>query len=392
MTQSPCQRLWEVGPYRDGAFGAKDAASFERHVRGCPHCREQLHRDECLSALVAELPGGGPGEIELRRTRARVLRTVAMGPAPRTVPPGARMAVGFSVLALACAGALWMTGPKPGPSGGSSAAGDLLPVDPSSRPDETSPLLETWAGSVEARTESRWSRAREPGTERVTLEDGVIRVHVRHLGAGERFLVALPDGELEVRGTTFEVAVQHATTMHVHVDEGVVELRLQGHDVVRLAADANWSRGSSSVASTGLLAGGASSRPAAPAPTSSAEGAPSSTYAMAIQLLREGRNDEAARAFHDVLTSAPAGPQAEDASFLQAVALARAGQPDAAAAAAEKHLVLFPSSFHRRDAAMLIARAEVRHGRCAQARALLADSTAAGDKEALSTLSPCASR
>jgi hypothetical protein len=390
MTRYDCQRLWEVGPYRDGAFGAKDAASFERHVRGCPQCREQLRLDERLSALVAELPGAGPGDIELRRTRARVLRTVAMGPAPRTVSPSGRMAVAFPVLALACACAVWWMGPRPGPAGGSSATDEVRLVDLSSRPDEASPPPETWTGSVEARTESRWSRAREAGIERVTLEDGVVRVHVRHLGRGERFLVALPDGELEVRGTTFEVAVQNGTTMHVRVDEGVVELRLRGHDGVRLAADENWSRGFLSSASTDPT-GAASNPPAAPTATSSG-GPPSSTYAMAIQLMREERNEEAARAFHDVLTSAPTSSQAEDASFLQAVALARAGQTDAAADAAERHLARFPSSFHRRDAAMLVARADVRHGRCAQARAVLAESLAAGDREALSTLGTCAAR
>jgi TolA-binding protein len=86
-------------------------------------------------------------------------------------------------------------------------------------------------------------------------------------------------------------------------------------------------------------------------------------YNAAMDLLRGGRNDEAAAAFHAFVLSQPGAPQTEDASFLEAVALARAGRSDAAGLAAEHHLASYPGSFHRKEAATLIARAAAQRGR-----------------------------
>ena len=110
-------------------------------------------------------------------------------------------------------------------------------------------------------------------------------------------------------------------------------------------------------------------RPVAP-PAAADEGA--TAYADALALLRAGRGDEAAAAFHAFLIAHPGAPQAEDASFLEAVALARAGRTDAAALAAEHHLASFPGSFHRKEAAILVARAASQRGDCARVRAVLA--------------------
>ncbi len=261
------------------------------------------------------------------------------------------------------------------------------------------------AGSVVGSTDARWTQSREQGVERVALGDGTLHVHVRHQAMGERFLVVLPDGELEVRGTTFDVSVVQGSTTRVHVDEGLVELRLGGRGVTRLGAGQEWTAGApagkAAAGATNAGAGGPiPSRAAAPAPGSPAgartteparPGDELQDYAAAMELLRLGRNEDAANAFHAFATRAPDSSQAEDASFLEAVALARAGRTDAAALAAQHHLTRFPSSFHRKEAALLVARAAVQRGDCAEARAVLAPwRGAVPDPEARGALrSPC---
>jgi hypothetical protein len=221
---------------------------------------------------------------------------------------------------------------------------------------------EVYAGSVSELGDARWTQTRDSGVERVALVAGSVRVHVRPQQPGERFLVSLPDGEIEVRGTTFDVTVAAGATSHVHVDEGVVELRLAGHDVVRLAAGDTWMATPPQVTLARPVAArlqpAASLAPsvtAAPAPAPVDEG--ESAYAASVALLRDGRNAEAAAALQAFVIAHPQASQAEDASYLEAVALARAGRADAAALAAEQHLARFPGSFHRREAEALVARA-----------------------------------
>src|SRR6185312_2196889 len=71
-------------------------------------------------------------------------------------------------------------------------------------------------------------------------------VHVAKLGTGQRFVLATPDAEVEVRGTRFQVQLVPAaagcgqgTVTRVQVTEGVVEVRGPAGDV-RVAAGAHW--------------------------------------------------------------------------------------------------------------------------------------------------------
>ena len=249
------------------------------------------------------------------------------------------------------------------------------------------------AGAVAAGQGAVWAQAREGGVERVELSAGTLRVHVRPQGAGERFLVRLPDGEIEVRGTTFEVTARDGTTSHVRVDEGTVVLRLRGSPDQSLGPGTSWPASEASAAGSqeafagshdAFTAGAASAVPAAPIARTAAsrprrasaaahdgnDGA--ALYAEAMRSFREGRYDGAAAAFHAFTLAYPRASEAEDASFLEALSLARAGRADAAALAAERHLETFPRSFRQREAAVLVARAASHRGRCDEALQVLA--------------------
>jgi TolA-binding protein len=215
-------------------------------------------------------------------------------------------------------------------------------------------------------------------------------VHVRPQDAGERFLVMMRDGELEVRGTTFDVTVQGGETTRVRVQSGVVELRLRGRPVVRLVDGDAWTPSSAvSLLPPRAPASAGTVRAPPPAPADVDDGV--SSYAAAMQRLRGAHYEKAAAAFHAFVAAWPRSSQAEDASFLEAVALARAGRPDAAGLAAERHLATFPASFHRKEAAILEARAAALRGECDSARTVLGPWLGPNpDADAVATLRGCA--
>jgi hypothetical protein len=78
------------------------------------------------------------------------------------------------------------------------------------------------------------------------LGSGAVEVHVAKLRAFERFVLATPDAEVEVRGTRFRVAVVPAiegcgqgTVTRVSVTEGVVVVRASGRES-RVEAGSHW--------------------------------------------------------------------------------------------------------------------------------------------------------
>lgn len=373
MKKTPCARLWEIDAHREGRLAANARESFDRHLRSCADCQTQKGRDEELRKLARQLSGRVPGELVVRRLQARLLRDVAIGvPARPSHGRGWALAVVVGAVGL---GAWLLVATHFAPRAAVAAHGPPAMRMAAAPERPSGPSSEGLAGTVVASSSARWSQTRERGIERVTLDDGTIRVHVRPQAEGERFLVSLPDGEIEVRGTTFDVVVRHGATARVSVDEGVVHLRIGGRGTTRLAANEVWNAPAPPTPAaarkpTPVLREPVAS-PALGVPPAAREVARDDDYASAIELLRNGQYDQAASAFH-ALGQGPPAPQADDSSFLEAIALARAGRTDAAALVAERHLASFPSSFHRKEASILVARAASRRGDCAKARAMMA--------------------
>ncbi len=82
---------------------------------------------------------------------------------------------------------------------------------------------------------ARWSERVSADTDRVEFGQGFASFSVRAHGA-QRVLIVLPDGELEDRGTIFELEVRDRHTLRVAVHEGRVEVRLQGQASFALKA------------------------------------------------------------------------------------------------------------------------------------------------------------
>jgi TolA-binding protein len=392
-----CVRLWEIDAVREGRLSAKDAEASARHVRVCPACSAVLLRDQRLRELSALLPSTEPGELELRRVRARILRDAANG---TERAPAWGWALWGACLAVTLVAVLVV---RHHVRVGSTSIGARAPR-PSPAFAEASSAR--FAGLVSPADGARWSQARDEMTERVRLETGSLRIHVRHQNPDERFIVVLPDGELEVRGTTFEVTANVRATERVHVEEGVVALRIGQSDPIVLAAGATWAATASSPNQAAADVRSAPSGSPARRPRTLARGAAAmagdrapgavddgtDAYNEAVGLMANHRFADAAEAFRDFVAAHPSATQVEDASFLEAIALARTGRTDAAALAAERHIQRFPRSFHRKQAAILIARAARDRGDCDRARSALAPWLAEADGDALAELKTCAAR
>jgi hypothetical protein len=392
VKREECARGWEADALREGLLGLKDGESFVRHCRTCGTCASHAARDGRLRRLGKALPVPEPTLLELRRLRARVLRSAVTGATGHSWRSWRNVAA-VATLTVAVAGlagqATWRA---------RSAASRPAPSS-----ETVGPLPTALTGEVVANDGAAWRQSRDGGLEKVDLSAGTIRVHVRPQGSGERFFVLLPDGEIEVRGTTFAVTVVNGATRKVDVDAGTVILRLRGASEVSLVSGARWA---ASEARAHEVLGPTKDVAPAPGPSiatadpRSARVRPrdesgrkgddgSAVYVDAMRLLRDGHYDRAAEAFHAYILAYPGGPEAEDSFFLEAVALAREGRTDAAALAAERYLGAFPRPFHGRDASILVARAAGRRGHCKDARAVLARASGADDVEVRSALQPC---
>jgi FecR-like protein len=385
MTRKECNRAWQIDALREERLGPHEAESFRRHRRVCSACARRIAGDLKIRALGQRLPASGdPTEFDLRRVREHVIREVVTSDGRRSrraTPPRAGIALALVVMS---AGA-WAFSARRAARVPVHAATSTSAATAAQAIDD-----EPLAGSVVATSAARWRQTRAARVERVILDEGTLHVHVRPQRSGERFLVEVPDGELEVRGTTFDVVVRDRSTTRVHVEEGTVRIRVAGQPAMDVIADETWPPPPSALrvlpsperrelagvspprSHTALDAGSATAvSPNTNGGATVVADDGLSQYSDAMRLLRSRRYEEAAEAFHVFAVGHPLAPQAEDASFLEAVALAHDGRLDAASVIAAHHLANFPQSFHRKEAAILVGTAASERGDCGKARAVL---------------------
>jgi hypothetical protein len=239
--------------------------------------------------------------------------------------------------------------------------------------------------------------------ERIRLAAGVLRVSVPHQHQGHRFLVTLPDGEIEVRGTRFEVEVRDQRTRRLEVRDGLVALRLAGRHEQLLAAGSRWSP-PASVGEPEVVArhdgpGSSAAGPvlpaSAPAPHALRAAAPRvatetlASFVAGLDALHRGDLAAAATLFAAFEREHPDDDRAEDAGYLRVVALRRVGT-SGAAAAAESYLRRYARGARRWDAVALIAAVGRTGLTCAELGAIAAEFE--GDAARRSALRPLMAR
>ncbi len=326
MTRELCKRNWEVEALEDGRLAEKDRASFERHLATCESCTGARERLRELAALLKATPTPEPTELEQRRARAALLGR-ANGSVVGQMARPVRWAFVVPLVAVAALALFLVQRFRhiPTPPAGSSSAVANAPL---------APLFE-----VAEVGHADFSAEKVAGTSRVALRSGTASFHVEHVKPGARFLVAVPDGEVEVRGTRFVVEVAEGRTRSVVVTEGVVAVRVAGFEG-ELRAGERWPQALPSVPPPTSVSVAIAP---APAPPPSTRSTPGPRFAEAMASFNKGDYGEAERLFASFVRAFPGDSRTEDAMFLIADARARRGDTNGARDAARAYLTRYPS-------------------------------------------------
>jgi ferric-dicitrate binding protein FerR (iron transport regulator) len=362
MTRAPgCSRSWQAEAAEDRRLSDADRASFERHVPTCAVCERAVRELLELRKLAARTETAPSAPLEHRRARNELLRRAneLTLRAPRSTPW--RSLAVAATLAVLCAAVL---------------------VGLRLRRSTPERALATGEPSYElvASADAEWSSLERGPTLKLSTRRGRFELSVRHLSQGQRFVLVLPDGELEVQGTRFVVEVDGARTLSVSVTEGRVALRVRERAGSLLVLGAGERFSSEALAAppagsappppadTGspLAAPAPSPNDAAPTASSDPSMAPASSAARsdsessggaefkrAMSAFSSGNYGEAEKLFQAFAARHPADPRAEDATFLSAVATARRGDPEGARALAKRYLARYPRGLRRREAERL---------------------------------------
>jgi TolA-binding protein len=366
MKDPACARAWQAEAVEDGRLSGADRASFARHAATCEVCAREVRALARLRQAAERLPVRASTPLERRRLRNDLLRR-ANGLAVRTSPAlrSRSLAAALAAMAVLAAFVLWLRAPTPAPAS--------LPA----------PDVPTF--QITASDGAEWRTVERSASLRLSVRRGRFELEVDKLRAGQRFLLDLPDGEVEVQGTRFVVEVDGLQTRSVRVIEGRVALRLRERGPLVLGAGEGWPAEAAAVpapaassAASALGAGGAA--PAAKAPASGppragrvepapalAEGSELSDratpsdrasaagvdFALAMSTFSAGDYGRAEQLFIGFERDHPGDARVEDATFLRAVARARRGDSSGAQALAREYLRRYPRGLRRIEAERL---------------------------------------
>jgi TolA-binding protein len=223
----------------------------------------------------------------------------------------------------------------------------------------------------------------------VAFSSGRVAVHVEKLSHEQRFVMTLPDGELEVRGTRFIVEVKDGHTQRVEVTEGSVALRLPPVREELLRAGDHWSAPETAPAGVPApvaappvppvvepaVSLGVSSAPAHPpaartsersshpttaasqeaasaeAPTRSPAG---EMFSSAMSAFSSGAYERADALLCEFTRTFPNDARAEDACFLRIAIRKRLGDATAVKARARDYLDQHPQGLRRAEVERLL--------------------------------------
>jgi hypothetical protein len=346
-----CARIWQAEAIEDGRLDGDDAASFVRHAASCAGCSAEARALASLRRRASEVAPSAWTDLEFHRARATMLQRAAARSSPRR--PARTV---WAALALALAVAV-------------SSVAFLLVRSPR---DASPPPVAAEAPSFDVTDlgGAAVSSRLEGGSTRATLSAGDAVFHVEHVAPARRFLLSLPDGEIEVRGTRFLVSIRDGHTARVAVLEGVVALRLEGQPERVLRAGDAWTAPPApasvplvDAASLPIASSPAKTprRPMPPAvqPPPQPDAGPASdasrSFAEAMSLFQSASYEAADRSLAAFLRDHPEDARTEDASFLRAVARSRLGDSAGAATLAAEYLRRFPAGLRRREAERLLA-------------------------------------
>jgi hypothetical protein len=341
MSQPSCSRWFEADAIEDRRLAGADRASFERHVSSCTSCARRVRMLTRVRELATHLPDAEASPLERRRMRSTLLRkandVTLRQPEPRRIRSWAVALAAVLLVALAIAApfAIARRNPSPPPVAATEARVPTFRMD--------------------AATGSEWNVLERSTTLRLGIRSGGFDLSVDKLAPDQRFLLDLPDGELEVKGTKFHVEANAGRTRRVSVSEGRVELRFRGRAPISLGVDEAWTEPvtPSAVPPASSVAPALRSTPAPPSSSSAAptpRGTAGQEFSKAMAAFTAGDYGSAEQLFVAFETAHPNDQRVEDATFLRAVARSRRGDRAGASQLAAEYLRRYPKGLRRFEA------------------------------------------
>jgi ferric-dicitrate binding protein FerR (iron transport regulator) len=375
MKRPACTSTWQAEALEDGRLSGAERASFERHAASCAECARELRALVRLRQDAEGLPASSLTPLEHRRQRQALLRRASelcqrapVQPRRRTfaafVLSGALMAalsIGFGLRA-------WRSG------------------------SEASVALAAPTYRLDASPGASWQTIEEGAALRLRLGSGSFMLEVDKLTAAQRFVLELPDGELEVIGTHFGVRVEPEGTRRVEVTEGRVALRLRDTLPISLGPGESWTAEREAARAAAPPSVPAAEPPSTPAPRATAPseraaapppaaslararptalpetkrvleppsgeqaaalGTRDDDFARAMAAFGAGDYGQAERLFQDFERRHAEDARQEDSTFLRAVARARRGDAAGARDTARQYLERYPNGLRAPEAERL---------------------------------------
>lgn len=412
MKRPACAHSQQAEALEDGRLSGAERASFERHAATCTECTRKLRVLARLRESAQWLPENTPTPLERRRQRQALLRRaseLAQGgqAQPRRPVFGenlfAKDLFAKNLLAAKPFAALLLAGALLAAVGIGFGLRAWLPTS------EPSATFVAPSYRIDASPGASWQTIEQGAALRLRLGSGTFLLEVDKLTAVQRFVLELPDGELEVVGTRFGVRVEPQRTRRVEVTEGRVALRLRETLPISLGAGETWTaeheaapvvaapvapppsvpaEPSSTAApstpeppSTPATEAASTPTPAPPAAAASersvakartaglpatkpaheppaADGAVTAgrhddDFARAMAAFGAGDYGQAERLFLDFERHHPKDARHEDSTFLRAVARARRGDAEGARATARQYLQRYPHGLRAPEAERL---------------------------------------
>jgi len=364
MKRPACTRAWQAEALEDGRLSGAERASFERHAASCAECTSELRALERLRQGAERLPANMPTPLEHRRQRQELLRRASE---LHQRAPGQPQRRRFAAFVL---------------SGALLAAGYIgYELRASRSGSETAVALTAPTYRLEASPGAAWQTLEDGAALRLRLASGSFRLEVDKLTAVQRFVLELPDGELEVIGTHFGVRVEPEGTRRVEVTEGRVALRLRDALPLSLGAGESWTaerEAARAAAPPSVPAAEPPSTPAAAAPSerprvrarqtslpektaleppsgeqAATAGTHDDDFARARAAFGAGDYGQAERLFQEFERRHAEDARREDSTFLRAVARARRGDAAGARATARQYLERYPNGLRAPEAKRL---------------------------------------
>jgi hypothetical protein len=347
LKHATCPRLWEAEAVEDGRLDAAARASFERHVSACGTCADERASLGRLRAMSEHLTVLSSTPLERRRLRAAILRAEnhrMLGDSSGSRKAGYALAAAVVATAIAL-GVSYRHEAAPAVASQGAPLGATF---------EVSPL-----GSAD------WHLDRQDRETRVSLRDGTVSIHVAKLDSEQRFVLVLPDAELEVHGTRFTVHVAEGRTTSVSVSEGNVSLAWSSGARQILAAGESWqaSETHSALEPTARAESSSDSRQSAVVPPSSRPPSPTP-----VQRRRVSASAPASASAQESALDSSRSPEAAGAAFAEAMRAFSSGSYERADSLLARFRDRFPGDARGEDADFMLIVVQKRLGHAEGAR------------------------